>query len=295
MRIPLLLLAAFPVCVASAQPTIEYSDVSPSGLSSDLYLLTDPSELTAITDGAAQDWDLGSASLVQVGSMHFTPSAGTPYANDYPQANWAWVESTPLGTDHVYLDISAAQVDIWAMSVPSDPNVYTNPSKIMAFPLDHGDSFGDSYTDSNGSSDIVWSYAGYGTLTLSAGVFTDIVKMTSDEGDLILWNTAPLYPVLYYEGSGAVLVFAQNDAGVAEAPVRALRTAPNPCSDMLVVRDAAPASRWSIMDAQGRLVRQGRWSTIADGRVPVADLTAGTYLLVVDDGATVGRSTFVKE
>ncbi|MBX2974338.1 MAG: T9SS type A sorting domain-containing protein [Flavobacteriales bacterium] len=293
MRNLSLLLAGLPL-LGAGQVTIQYSDVSPFGLSSDMYVLNDPSVLAGLSNGPDQAWDLSAATFSGVGTMDFRSATGTPYADDYPQANWAWIQNTLLGTDHVYLEITSAQVDIWALRVPSSPSIYTNPSKIMAFPLSYGETFDDSYVSSNGASDILWTYAGYGTLSTSIGVFDNVVKMTSDEGDLILWNTSPLYPVLYYEGSGYALAFVRNDVGIAETAIRSLNTAPNPCHDMLVVRDAMPGTHWSILDAQGRTMTSGRW-TDASGRVAVGSLAAGTYVLVVNDGGARAYGAFVKE
>lgn len=293
MRKLSLLLAALPF-LAIAQVTIQSGDLSPTGLSSDMYILNDPSVLAALSDGPNETWDIASSTFTAAGTMNFQTSTGTTFADDYPHANWAWVQNTPLGTDHVYLQITSAQVDIWALRVPSSPSIYTDASKIMVFPLSYGGTFTDTYVSNNGSSDILWTYAAFGSLTTPMGVFDNVVKMTSDEGDLILWNTSPLYPVLYYEGSGLALAFAQNNVGVEEKAAPSLLTAPNPCHGELFVRHAVPGAQWSIVDAQGRTMSTGRLAD-TNGRLSVSGLEAGTYVLVMRDGSTLARSRFVKE
>lgn len=279
----------------SAQHTIVHNDLSAFGVQTDMHTLVLPATLPSLSDGNNQSWDLSSITLQAVGTLNFTPATGTPYAATYPAANWAWAQDiTGLGANYTYLDISATAINILARDVPSNPDNYTDPAQVMEFPLPLGGSFTDTYAHNSGSSSYTWTYSGFGTLITPVGTFTNVAKLQNTEGDLLLWNTAPLYPIVIADADN-VLVFAQNNVGVPEQPGSAVRTFPNPCQDRLTVADAAAGSTWRIVDAQGRMLAKGNMGPGQVGNVDVHGLAPGSYVLVLNEGDRVRRSSFVKQ
>ncbi|MBK7113773.1 MAG: hypothetical protein IPH60_15185 [Flavobacteriales bacterium] len=166
------------------------------------------------SDGANQTWDLSTITVQPVGTLDFIAASATPFAANYPTANWVWAQSlTGEGTDYVYLSITSSGIEVVANDVPSATNNYTDPKHILQFPMSLGQSLTDSYTDMDGPSSVTWSYTGHGTAITPLGTFADLAKVVSTEDDLLLWNTTPLYPLVIDNGS-TVLVFAPSNVGI---------------------------------------------------------------------------------
>lgn len=276
---------------ATAQ-TIQYSDLSPYGVQADMqYLNAD--DLPALADGTGQTWDLSGLTLQNVGTLAFSPAAGTPYAGNYPVANWAWAQHiTGLGSTYQYLAITANGIDLLARNVPGDAVEYTDAARIMQFPLAFGEGFTDAYVHATGSDTLVWTYAGHGTLITPMGTFTDVAKLVNDEGEVACWNRNPLYPVMVQDDDD-ILFFVQNNVGVAEQEPAMAHTWPNPCHDRLQVEHALPTTAWRVLDAQGRVLLTGTFGPA--GQVDVRSLAAGSYSLVLLNGSGHMPLRFIKE
>lgn len=279
----------------SAQVTIQYSDLSQFGVTSDMYQMTAPAVLPAITDGVNQTWDLSGITLQNGGTLNFNTSTGTPYASTYPTANWVWAQNvTGLGTAYTYLTITSSGIDMVARNVPFNTLDYTDPTGVIRFPMAYGQVFSDPYTSTNGSSTVTWTYSGHGSAITPLGTYTNVAKLVSNEGDLVLWNTSPLYPILIADGN-TTLFFLQNNVGIAEQGSTSMRTYPNPCHDRLTLVDASAGSTWQIMDGQGRRVSTGSLSLAADQQIAVGNLASGSYVLVLTNGTGIRHSSFVKQ
>ena len=245
---------------AGAQVSIDFSDLSATGVQLDMYVVTAPGTATEPTDGINQTWDLTSVTLQPLGTLDFTAASNTPYAASYPTANWAWAQTvTGLGTDHMYLTITASDMEVVATDVPSDPNPYTDPKKVLQFPMTFGQSFTDAYADVDGPASVTWSYTGHGTALSPLGTFTDLAKVVSTEDDLVLWNTTPLHPLVIDDGT-SVLVFVPANVGIADRYAPTVQVYPSPCTDNLYV-NASSTADWRITDLQGRVLKAGRFSS----------------------------------
>lgn len=277
-----------------AQVTLTYSMLDQAGVTASMHLVTNPGSATPPSDGINQTWDYSGLMLTQLGSMNLTPAAGTPYAASYPAANWAFAQTVSgFGTTYTYLDIDATGFEIVVDEVPDSPNPYSDPKRVLQFPLSYGGSFTDTYVDTQGSGSATWTYNGHGTAITPLGTYPNAVKLTSTEGDLLIWNTNPLYPLVIADGSD-VLVYGPSITSVEELPGLALTLTPNPCEDELSLRNIGTGHAWSIVDAQGRQVLAGR-TTATDLVVDVRELLPGTYALQVQttEGRRIGR--FVKQ
>ena len=104
----------------SAQVTLDQNLIWPGGISLIAYQVTDTGTATLPSDGINQTWDYSSLTLVPVGLVEFTPSSNTPFAAQYPQANWAMAPTT--NQDILYLDIDNSGVQMVAYGVPNDVN-----------------------------------------------------------------------------------------------------------------------------------------------------------------------------
>lgn len=263
----------------SAQITLSADLIHPAGLRLDMYALTDIGTATLPANGAAQVWDLSSITLSPAGTLDFVAASATPYAASYPAANWAWAqEIIGTGTNIVYLDISATGIEIVANNVPGATNAYSDPARIVQFPMAYGSSFVDSYLGTSSNGTPTWTYGGYGTLISPLGTFNDVAKTSSTEGEMLLWNTSPLYPLAILN-DGTVLFYSLDpDASVGgEASGTQPLVYPNPVGNTLWV-EVGSGTPWRILDLQGRVLDQGRTGA-ATATLDVQRLAAGGYLL----------------
>jgi len=266
----------------SAQVSLELSDLSSTGVSLGMYIVTDAGTAVPPSDGINQTWDFSSVTLQPMGTLDFTAASNTPFAANYPSANWVWAQTvTGVGTDHVYLTIDANGIDVVASDVPSAPNPYTDPKRVLQFPMTYGQSFTDTYTDNDGPASATWTYSGHGTAITPLGTYSDLAKLWSTEDDILLWNSSPLYPLVIDDGT-TVLVFAPTNLGLGDLNQgRSVQVYPNPCTDRLVV-DGVENATWRITDLQGRTVSAGRFLGTGLQELDAAALTAGSYVLLID-------------
>lgn len=292
MRTLFTLLASSLLLQASAQ-TIIHQDLSTFGVSTDM-LLGQRAELPALSTGADQQWDLSNMPLAPVGSMDFTAAAGTPYATDFPEANWVWIHSAMGQTAYYYLQITPEGIDLLDRNVGlDDPVIYVDPVQVMKFPLSLGESFEDTYSTGTDENMKHWTFVGYGELTLPVGQFSNVALITSEEGDIVFWNHHRLYPIMIADNGSTVNFYMQNNVGVEEHAAGALHVWPNPCGDRLNLLNVAAGTPWSILDMQGRTIRSGTMASGSDP-VPTAGLAAGSYVLRLIDGAGQRPLRFIK-
>ncbi|MBL8000500.1 MAG: T9SS type A sorting domain-containing protein [Flavobacteriales bacterium] len=289
-----LLPAMLPVMLA-AQPNPQQSMVDPNGINLTVHSVVSPGSSQQPTGGANQTWDLSTTVLLNVGTLDFVPAAGTPYASSYPSANWAWVTTiTGLGPDHMYITINSDGIELVADDVPGNPNIYTDTKKLISFPMTYGQTILDPYVDMDGAANVAWTYAGYGTTIMPFGSFPNTMLLTSNEGDAVIWNTAPLHPLAIDDGTD-VLFFGPANVGVDEAAgPMAIKAFPNPCTEVLNV-DLPGDAGWRITDLQGRQVLAGRSRSAAQQALPVASLAPGAYVLLVDEAGATRGQRFVKD
>lgn len=268
--------------VLQAQVTLDHGMLAPNGVQLSMYMVTAPGSATTPSDGADQTWDLSSVTLQPLGSLDFTGASNTAYAANFLAANWAWVQTvTGVGAEITYLNIAMDGIEVLATRVPAATNSYSDPKRILQFPMSLGQSLTDGYTDMDGPASVTWSYTGHGTGITPLGTFTDLAKVVSTEEDMVLWNTTPLYPLVIDNGS-TVLVFAASNVGIEGFGARAaVQVYPNPCTDRLVVEGALNTA-WRITDLQGRTVSNGSFNGMGLQQLDVQALTTGSYILLMD-------------
>jgi hypothetical protein len=266
----------------SAQHTFEYANFPTAPLQMTVYVLVDAGGTGSPSNGADQTWEYSAITWAEVGTAWLGEATGTPYAGDYPSANNAWVLTpTGMSSEYQYSLLSSNMFEVMATHVPATPNVYSDRKQILQFPWALGQSFTDSYVATDGSGTATWTYDGYGTFITNVGTFTDQMKITSTEGDLVLWNESPIYPTLIV-GSSNVMLFVPSTSGVAEMnSSAAVRLYPSPC-DAVLTAEGLSAGNWHITDLAGRTVLSGSSNNAARQELNVAGLLAGCYLLVSD-------------
>ncbi len=295
MKQSLTLCALLTLSGLHAQVSIDYSDLSATGVALDMYIVTDPGTSSPPSDGINQTWDVSSVTVQPLGTLNFTAAANTPFAANYPTANWAWAQTvTGVGTDHIYLNIGTTGIEVLATDVPSSTNNYTDPKRIMQFPMTYGQNFTDTYADMDGPGTVTWSYTGHGTLITPLGSIPDLAKVVSTEDDLLLWNTTPLYPVVIDDGT-TVLFFTPSDVGIGDLNAgSAVQVYPNPCTDQLVV-DGVERATWQITDLQGRVLETGVFNSTGLQPLDASGLASGAYVLTMGTPAGQRSIRFCKQ
>lgn len=286
----LLLTGCFASC-ALAQPSFQFANFPTSPIAMTFYSLVDDGGTSAPSNGADQTWQFGAVTWAQAGTVVLGDAAGTLYAGDYPTANSSWI-MTPTGgaAEYQYSLVDNTGFEIIATHVPAAPNVYSDHQKVMQFPWTFNTSFLDGFTSPDHSGTDVWTYDGYGTFITDLGTFSDQMKTTSSDGDLILWNEDPLYPTLI-ANSSSVLLLVPSVNGISEAAVAdQARLYPNPCGTEITTENL-PEGTWRITDVTGRTVLSGRSSGALQQRIDVAQLLAGSYTLRTDNTRTPLRFT----
>lgn len=289
-------LVAFLITICTQAQVTLTAGLLPTGTFTDrLYMVTSQGQSATPTPGANQTWDLSTATLLDIGTFTHRPAAGTPYAATYAQAELAWhLDMGLLGQNYTYLDLGTTSLDMLATDVPTDPNVYTDPLRVLQFPLSLGQSFTDSWAGSSGSGSVTWTYAGHGTAITPAGTFSNVVMLVSGTNELGLWRTSPLVPLLLVRDGVMLAVGPAMGVGVEERTSAHLAVHPVPCSDRLLVQTTA-AAPWRIMDLQGRLAVEGRFQRVGAQVVDTESLRPGAYVLVQLGEGAQRVARFIKE
>lgn len=277
----------------SAQ-TILYEDLGSFGASTDMLRLVAPGVLPELGHGPNQTWDLSGLTLQAIGTMNFTPAAGTAHAAQFPTANWVWTHTaTGVGTAYYYLRATSQGMDLLDRNVGlPDPVIYTDPVQIMKFPFTLGESFTDDYSTGGVINTKHWNFAGYGTLILPSATISGVALVESQEGDVVFWNHNRLCPVMISD-EGSTMFYIQNNVGVGEHAAQTAEVWPNPCTHYLNVPQALPGSGWQVLDMQGRILATGKLATGAP-QVDVRHLVPGSYVLLLGREAAWQRVRFVK-
>ncbi|MEO8068035.1 MAG: hypothetical protein ABI599_10125 [Flavobacteriales bacterium] len=272
--------------VLAAQPTLQFADLPTTAITLDWYLLNDPGNITEPSNGIGQTWDFTSATWDLAGTVTLAPAAGTPYAATYPAANYVFIFSpTGQAAIYAYLFVDASGIQTICGDAPINSEVYTDYKRVLQTPMSYNDAFTDTNDGSMGPGSETWTYTGAGTLQTTYGDFSNTVKTTrTADGRTTLWNSAPLFPRLT-GNSSSVNLYVLGSTSIAEGGTHttALATFPTPTAGKLTVSGIVANSRWSVLDAEGRVMQSGTWPAMGAQQMDLSDLAAGAYVLTVTD------------
>lgn len=282
--------------VALAQPTLQYTEF-PAVANLNWYVLVDPGVSTEPTDGTGQTWDFSSAVWTLAGTASIAPAAGTPYAAQFPAANFVFI-STPTGQASVYayLLVTAGGIEVICGDAPLNTEVYTNYKTILATPLAYGVSFSDTNDGTQGPDAETWTYSGAGTLLSSFGDFTNTVKtVRTDDGRIALWNSAPLFPRITGNSQSVNLYTDATSSISDERAIVALNVFPTTVTNHLMIKAIDAGSTWTISDVQGRVILSGAFAMQGDQSLTLSEIAAGPYFLNVTDKTGTRTARFEKQ
>ena len=285
-RLTLSLLAVAGMCHVHAQ-TLQASMLPTTTVNRGVYF-GGALGTEAGADGAGATWDFSGVELEDAElPVSFGPASETPYATAYPTAQYA--EGITYGTmqSFDYYQMIGSKLELFIEGVPDDANDYSDPRSVLEFPFSLGSSFTDTYDYGQGGLQTTVTYAGNGTLQTSMGSFTNVVKLENDEGEVIFWNTTPLFKLAQMDDDGFFAVLIDNaGASVPENSIEAKpQLWPNPTNGQVQVRGVSGLVDWSLVDVLGRTVLSGQ-DAIGDGRdIDMSAAPSGSYQLVLTKGS----------
>ncbi len=176
--------------------------------------------------GANVSWN--AASLVKdpgIPIINFTVTTpvGTAYAADYPNANWYFTDPALVAiAGHNYYHLATDSFVLWGAHVAGSAyEIYDNPEMDLKFPFAYNDNVVNTYSKTNYTAaggissyqtgDVTLTYDGYGSLTLPAGTYNNVIRIKKV-------RTNNLGPTLtsytwYHATNGERLLFYEEKAG----------------------------------------------------------------------------------
>ncbi len=290
-----LLATLAPFC-AIAQPLLQHPGAPTSTVQTNALLAADPGAF-AFTTGTAQTWNALSVTLTLSGTATFGP-AGGPEAAGYPEADRMLKLTSPLlpTPEHTFLHTSSTALSTVATNVPASPRVYTDTKDVLRFPMEFQDQFTDTY-EVNTPEEVTWTYSGYGTLITSAGIYSDLALVTSDDDQFIVWHTDPLYPLVMSQGDGFVLFDLTDVVSVTEVENK-LGHQPfshDRAGDILHIDAKNTTGQWQVTDPSGRIVANGQVTPSSNLGIPLGHLSAGLYVATFNSTSGTASMKFVMD
>lgn len=280
-----------------SQPVL-HSDSLHTGLSFNLYSLSNVNTADLIPSGANITWDISSSTATQAGTVDFLEMSATPFANEYPGANFAMKFTEFSSTHYSLFNLSGSVLEEVANNVGTANAVtFTNYRNAAIFPFSFGLTNTDTYQKSTQSvKTIISTYDSYGTFITSSNTLNNVVRiMMVDDGNtsVVFWNTTPpLRPLFQASSSGFILwELTTNTTGISEMSTnRIFDMYPNPSTNVLNIINKELISKIEIYDSGGKL----QIATIKSN-IDISILKKGVYFVKAYSAIGIASQKFVKE
>jgi hypothetical protein len=284
------------VGMAFAQPVL-YGDSLHSGQTFNLYSLSNVSTSSLILSGGANlTWDLTTSTATQIGTADFLDMSATPYAAQYPAANFAIKLTSGLNSQYSLFNRTSTILEEVANNVgTNNPTTFINYRTALVFPFTYNLSNTDTYQKSGqNTKSITNHYDAYGTLETSIGTFNNVIRnLYDDDGNTSAncWTTS-MIPVFQANSNGYTLwKMASSTTGVTEMYSNNLFDMyPNPAANELNIINKELISKIEIFNATGQLQFSTSRSTI-----DISELPAGVYILKAYSAKGVGVERFIRK
>lgn len=279
---------------ALAQPVINSNHVS-QHFNAELYFAEMPSGFSAGPAGANRTWNFNSiGNGFFLGTQQAVPVAGTPYASEFPQANYCYTMQSIFSDLPVYYyhSLTPSKYEIFALgyagATGEGENFIQNPRTYIVFPYTYGTVFTDTFqtTEDPESVSMTATYDAYGTLTMPFGSFQNVVRQKIEINgtvDYVWFNVNPFYPILQTSFEDEIVGFIQDntvlgvdDRNLSNAPV----VFPNPVGDVLdvLVPTGFGSTTVSVTDLSGKTIISGDFNG-SEIRMDAGKLNSGVYLV----------------
>jgi hypothetical protein len=290
---------------AFAQPVVNSNDVAPN-FNADFYFLEMPAGFSAGSAGSNQTWNfstIGSGTFL--GTDTAIPVAGSPYASQFPQANYLYAMNSAFSNADMYFyhTLTPAKFEIYSLGYGGDvgENYQQNPRTYVVFPYTYNTVFTDDFKENSSptTSTVTATYDAYGTLIMPFGTFNNVVrqKQVIDGVTNYSWfNVSPFYPILQTAFEDGILGYIVNNTALGigdHTQMQSLVTFPNPAASVLNIKIPdgfnGPASL-TISDLSGKTLIKSTFDA-ANQAVNVEQLSQGVYIIKLsgETGEYVGK------
>lgn len=173
--------------ITYAQPVLNDSDFN-SYYNLNIYsAATDIPALSAGNSGANVTWDFSTMTATFDGTFSTVSAASTPYAADFPNANFAYKIISAGAPDYYeYFNRTASTFEKLGSKDSDYTDQLIDTSIIFNFPYNYQSTFTDTYAnaqDPPGGYTITITYDGYGTLITPYDTHTNVIRRKSVEVD----------------------------------------------------------------------------------------------------------------
>lgn len=295
-------LFAFTVSLSQAQPIINASDIN-NNVTLETFLAEDVPNLSPGNAGANQTWDFSSIQSISLGATVNVPFAESPHTGLFTLANNSSRFLGSLGEIWSYFRISSTKYEEIGLVYTGVAvvNLSADPRTLVEFPYTYNKVINDTYKASNTPTVAsTTTYDAYGTLRLSFGTFTNVIRQKREEGivtEYTWFNSSPFYPLCVVNVSNNDNSITMNrrlsDLATENINEKTIfSVSPNPTSGMLYLNYGtnAKAVEIAIYDVSGKLVFDKKESHSEN--IDVANLNPGLYFLKIT--AANGQSSIQK-
>jgi len=178
------------------------------------------------TTGTGVTWDASALTLMSgppTIHLSFHAPSSTPQGSQYPLSNYAQFDpALPSMISVEYSSFVTDSVSVWGTYASDGTHeIFQNPDKRLVFPFVFGQTFTDNYAKTNYSDATTISsyqtgtrtvnYAGYGTLILPQGTFTNIALVKETRTNSLGPDS---YVYTWYDiSNGKKLLYRSENAG----------------------------------------------------------------------------------
>lgn len=287
----------FTITTLFAQPVL-HSDSLHTGLSFNLYSLSNVNTANLAPSGANVTWDLSTTTATPAGTADMLNMSDTPYETEFPNANFA-IKFTSAGSSvYSLFNHTNSVFEEVANNVGGiDPATFINYRTALVFPFTFNLTNTDTYQKSTQAEKIkINTYDAYGTLITNTNTYNNVVRILIDDdgnASILLWRTAPLSPLFQASSEGFILweltSTITGNSDVISNPVFDMY--PNPATSELHIINKELISRIDIYSASG----QFQFST-TKSVIDVSSLSGGLYFLMITtvEGQSL-KQKFVKQ
>ncbi len=301
--------------ITYAQPVLNSSDFN---VTFNMYRYPTNDNISGLSAGAAGanvTWDFSAMTATLDGTYSSVSVASTPYAADFPTANFAYKFSSPGDPDeYSYYKVTSTQFELLGSKDVDYTDLLIDTSIIFNFPFTYLTSFSDSYanaSDPPGGYTNSVSYDGYGTLITPYETFTNVVRRKSVEidgnvtfTDYEWYTTNPCKIVMamgFYDnptdnqfGNYTEFLTSSNLSITENEKTNVVSIYPNPTNSILNLdlSNEIAVDKIVIIDITGKIVLQQNQNL---AQINLEKLEKGLYIIEVYSQNNKFTSKFIKE
>ncbi|MFH1121236.1 MAG: T9SS type A sorting domain-containing protein [Bacteroidota bacterium] len=281
----------------SAQPVLNSADLH-TGYSFNQYSLSNVNTANLMPSGANVTWDLSTTTATLIGTTDFLEMSETPFAAEYPEANFAMKFTTAGFPDNYSLfNHTATILEEVANNVGTDnPVSFLNYRTTVVFPFTFNLSNTDTYQKENQNvKTISNTYDAYGTFIANDTVTNNVVRIFTDDDTNIApswWGSSPMVPLFRANSDGFILwQITSTTTGMLEVFSNSLFDMyPNPATDVLHILNKEIISLIEVYNAAGKLQFTTNQSVI-----DISSLEKGIYFLNAVSSKGMVSQKFIKK